>query len=449
MGLDDFRRAIEARLGSDRVLDADDKYLVDWTGRYRSERGLVVRPRSTTEVQALVRLAIESRVNLVPQGGNTGLVGGGVPHHGEVVVSLESMRAVGEVDRSSRQIEVEAGATLQSVQEAAEAVDLRYPVDFGARGSATIGGTIATNAGGINVLRYGMTRQQMVGVEAVLGNGEIVSHLSGLVKDNTGYDLGSLLCGSEGTLGIVTKARLRLVPNFARRSTFLIGVPSLSAAMDCVSSLVGSLDTLDAVELMTNDGVSLVTRTIGVEAPLRGHAVYLLIETSSDVDQTEAIGAHVADRPGLRIVAAATATQRRDLWRLRDEHTPSINSLGPPSKFDVTVRPSAIPEFVPAVEDRLRRGYSGSRLIVFGHAADGNLHVNVLGVEPGEFERLGDDVLSIVSSFGGSVSAEHGIGVAKKRWLHLSRTPSEIAAMRAVKAALDPFGIMNPNVLFD
>jgi len=431
------------------VLDADDRYLVDWTGRYRSERGLVVRPRSTFEVQSLVRLAVESQVNLVPQGGNTGLVGGGVPYRGEVVVSLESMRAVGQVDTSSRQIEVEAGATLQAVQEAAEAANLRYPVDFGARGSATIGGTIATNAGGINVLRYGMTRRQVVGVEAVLGNGETVSHLSGLVKDNTGYDLGSLLCGSEGTLGIVTKARLRLVPNFAHRSTILIGAPSLTAAMECVSSLVGSLDTLDAVELMTQDGVSLVTETIGIESPLPGYAAYLLIEASSDVDQTEALCSLVADGPGVGIVAAATATQRRDLWRLRDEHTPSINSLGPPSKFDVTVRPSAIPDFVPAVEECLRLGRPDSRLIVFGHAADGNLHVNVLGVEPDEFERLGDDLLAIVASFDGSVSAEHGIGVAKKRWLHLSRSPSEIAAMKAVKAALDPFGIMNPNVLFD
>ncbi|MEY4361032.1 MAG: hypothetical protein RL391_338 [Actinomycetota bacterium] len=449
MGLDDFRGELSAAIGADRVFEGGDRYATDWTGRYSAGTCLVVRPSNTEQVAEVVRAAARHGVALVPQGGNTGLVGGGVPHRGEVVVSLESMRQVGPVDVVSRQLTAEAGATLQQVQEAAVAAELRYPVDFGARGSATIGGTVATNAGGINVLRYGMTRHQIVGIEAVLGSGEIISRLTGLVKDNTGYDFVSLLCGSEGTLGVVTKVRLRLVPVAPHRCTFLAGVPDLATAMACVTDLTRNLDTIDAVELMMANGLRLVSDCIGLPVPIADHSVYLLIEASSEADQTEAIGRILATRPGVEVVSAATAQQRRDLWRLRDEHTPSINMLGPPAKFDVTVPLRAIPRFVPEVHRLIEERHVGSTLVIFGHAADGNLHVNVIGVESDDLERLGDDVLGVVASFDGSVSAEHGIGVTKKRWLHLSRSEAEIASMKAVKNALDPMGIMNPNVLFD
>lgn len=449
METDRFISAVRAAIGTDRVFTGDDRYATDWTRRYSASSCTVVRPLGTDEVATVVRLAIEHSVALVPQGGNTGLVGGGVPHRGEVVVSLESLRTIGVVDTAARQVTADAGVTIERLHEVAGLAGLRYPVDFGARGSATVGGSIATNAGGVNVVRYGMTRHQLVGIEAVLGTGEVVSHLGGLVKDNTGYDLAALLCGSEGTLGIVTKARLRLVPSPSHRATFLIGAVDLGTAVRCTIELTSALDCIDAAELMLRSGVDLVARITGISNPLPGHDAYLVVECSADTDPTEAVGRIVSGIDGIEVVAASTAQQRRDIWRLREEHTPSINSLGPPVKFDVTVPVRSIPEFVGALHSSGSVTRDGRSLIVFGHAADGNLHVNIVGVAESDHEELGDDVMTLVSHFGGSVSAEHGIGVAKKRWLGLSRSTSEIAAMKSVKAALDPFGIMNPNVLFE
>lgn len=448
MGTERFVAAVGAAIGTERIFLGDDRYATDWTRRYSTPLCTVVRPSSTDQVAAVVRLAIEHSVALVPQGGNTGLVGGGVPHRGEVVVSLEAMRAIESVDTEARQVTAEAGVTIQQLHDAAQASGLRYPVDFGARGSATVGGSIATNAGGVNVLRYGMTRHQLVGIEAVLGTGEIVSHLGGLVKDNTGYDLGALLCGSEGTLGIVTKARLRLVPSPPHRATFLIGATDTASAMRCVTALTTALECIDAAELMLRSGMDLVVDVTGLTNPLPGFDAYLLVECSADTDPTEAVGRIVAGIEGIDVVAASSAQQRRDLWRLREEHTPSINSLGPPAKFDVTVPVGSVTEFVKVLHAKLDGARDRHPLFVFGHAADGNLHVNVVGVSDDDGERIGDDVMAVVAHFGGSVSAEHGIGVAKKRWLALSRSATEIVAMKAVKAALDPFGIMNPNVLF-
>ena len=449
MGTEAFVAAVGASLGAERVFPGHDRYATDWTGRYSVPSCTVVRPLSTDEVAAVVRLAIEHTVALVPQGGNTGLVGGGVPHHDEVVVSLEAMRGIGSVDTAARQVTAEAGVTIERLHEAAGIAGLRYPVDFGARGSATVGGSIATNAGGVNVLRYGMTRHQLVGIEAVLGTGEVVSHLGGLVKDNTGYDLGALLCGSEGTLGIVTKARLRLVPTPSHRATCLIGATDLDAAIRCTTALTSALDCVDAAELMLRSGMDLVTRISGLTNPLPDHDAYLLVECSADTDPTEAVGRIVSGIEGIAVVAASSAQQRRDLWRLREEHTPSINSLGAPIKFDVTVPVRAVPDFVRALHSNPTVVGEGRSLVVFGHAADGNLHVNVVRAHERDSDEIGDAVMTLVSGFGGSVSAEHGIGVAKKRWLSLSRSTTEITAMKSVKRALDPFGIMNPNVLFD
>ena len=449
MDTEAFAVAVGAAIGTDRVFVGDARYATDWTRRYSAPSCTVVRPLSTDEVATVIRLAIEHSVALVPQGGNTGLVGGGVPHRGEVVVSLEAMRAIGAVDTAARQVTAEAGVTIERVHEVAGLAGLRYPVDFGARGTATVGGSVATNAGGVNVLRYGMTRHQLVGIEAVLGTGEVVSHLGGLVKDNTGYDLGALLCGSEGTLGIVTKARLRLVPAPSQRATFLIGAADLDTAMRCSTALTSALDCIDAAELMLGSGVDLVVRVAGLANPLPGHDAYLLVECSADTDPTEAAGRSLAGIDGIEVVAASTAQQHRDLWRLREEHTPSINTLGPPIKFDVTVPVGSVPDFVNALHSNAKLSGNGRSLVVFGHAADGNLHVNVVGVAESDSEDVGDQVMALVAGNGGSVSAEHGIGVAKKRWLGFSRSAAEIAAMKAVKSALDPFGIMNPNVLFD
>jgi len=425
-------------------------YTVDWTGRYRGSGRVVVRPGSTTEVSEVVRLCRETSTSIVPQGGNTGLVGGSIPFRDEIVLSTRRLSSIGEVDRVARQVTAGAGVPLSVVQQAARSADLRYPVDFGARDSATIGGSIATNAGGISVLRFGMTRRHAVGIEAVLGTGEIVSHLGGLVKDNTGYDLAGLMCGSEGTLGIITAARLQLVPHHDMRTTAIIGFADVGSAMSMVGALCSTREDLDALEIMFDPGVRLVVDAFDRRVPFAA-PVYLLAEISSDDDHSDAFSASLDASLGVLNVAVATSdAQRQALWQLRDEHTSAINTLGPPLKFDVTIPLVRITEFVQSVQRRVAAVAPDAKTFLFGHAADGNLHVNISGVEPHSTSApiVEEAVMREVIQHEGSVSAEHGIGTQKKRFLAMSRSQAEIDAMRAVKRALDPDGIMNPNVLF-
>lgn len=419
-------------------------HVVDWTGRFIGHSDVVVRPGSTDEVREVLRIVRAHGRSVVPQGGNTGLVGGSVPLGGEVVLSLVRLNRVGEPNRATRQIDVGAGATLEQVQRAASAVGLRYPIDFGARGSATIGGTIATNAGGVNVLRYGSTRHQVIGLEAVLADGSVVSTMAGLVKDNTGYDLRGLLCGSEGTLGVITRAVLRLVPAHDRHATVVVGCASVDEAMEIVGSTCATSDSVDAAELMSRRGVELVTAVTGVPAPFAADW-YVLIEASATDEPIEALRRAVDDR-GL-VAVADTPERRRALWRLRDEHTASIATLGTPLKYDVTVPLDSVPRFVREVGDSVVSVAPTTETIVFGHAADGNLHVNVVGADADDHRLFDATVLGVVARHGGSISAEHGVGTAKREWLHLTRSADEIAAMRAIKRALDPEGLLNPGVL--
>jgi len=438
-----FVDEIRAVVGSDHVFDgAGTSHVVDWTGRFVGVTDTVVRPGSIHELIEVLRVVRAYGRSVVPQGGNTGLVGGGVPLRGEVVLSTSRLNKVGVPDTASRRIEVEAGATVESVQIAATSVGLRYPVDFGARASATIGGTIATNAGGVNVLRYGPTRAQVLGLEAVLADGSIVSTMAGLLKDNTGYDLRGLMCGSEGTLGVVTRAVLRLVPAHASVTTALVGCASVADAMSVVGRVCHASDTIDAAELMSRRGVSLTSRVTGEAVPFEAEW-YVLIESSTSQDQEAVLARLLA---GCSLVAVAgSPSRRRALWRLRDEHTPSIATLGTPLKYDVTVPLESLPRFVAAVGEAVTAVAPLAETIVFGLAADGNLHVNVLGASA---EQVVDEaVLTCVAAHRGSISAEHGVGTAKREWLHLTRSADEIAAMRAIKRALDPDGVLNPNVL--
>jgi FAD/FMN-containing dehydrogenase len=444
----EFVEALRLIVGGNNVLAEDlASYGTDWTGRFIGSPSLVVRPGSTSEVSQVMHLCSQHNVAVAPQGGNTGLVGGTLADDGQIILSTSRIKWIGSVDALSQQISVGAGVTVEQVQEAAKQFDLRYAVDFGARGSATIGGTIATNAGGINVLRFGSTRHQVVGIEAVLPNGDVIEHMAGLIKDNTGYDIASLLCGSEGTLGIVTAARLRLVPRRTRRVTALLGCDSTEEVVHVVQRIRQQFDSLDAAELFYADGANLVAEAFNVAIPFVA-PVYLLLEFSADVDLASDIERHLAQSnfAGLSAVAQDELGRAR-LWRLREEHTAAISTHGVPHKFDVTVAVSDLPKFIAKTRQRISETNADWTVYIFGHAADGNMHVNVLG--PLVTDELVDEVvLQVVTEFKGSISAEHGIGSAKKKWLSLSRSQNEIAMMKAIKGAIDPQGMMNPNTLF-
>jgi FAD/FMN-containing dehydrogenase len=446
LNLDELRSVV----GAAHVLtdpSVTESYAVDWTGRFAGSTPAVVRPGSTEEVAAVVNWCSTNGVAVVPQGGNTGLVGGSVPLAGELVLSLRRLDALSSVDEIAGQLTAGAGTTIADVQRAARAVEWDYGVDWGARDSATVGGSIATNAGGSKVARYGDTRAQLLGVEAVLGDGSVVSHLDGLVKDNTGYHLPSLLCGSEGTLGIITAARLRLVPRYDERVVALLGFAGVDDALVACGALRRTLPSLDATELFFHDGLSLVCTTFGLPMPLTSPAAaYLLVECADRVDPSEQLASAVAGLGAVEVAVATAAGRRAELWRYREAHTEAINLIGPPHKLDVTLPGGALAEFADSVKIRVLAVQPRAQVWLFGHAADGNLHVNVTGVDPTD-QRIDAAVLGLVAELGGSISAEHGIGTAKKQWLHLNRSAAEIAAMRSLKRALDPAGILNPNSL--
>lgn len=416
---------LRAIVGDAHVLVDDDVragYEIDWTGRFRGSTPAVVRPASVGEVAAVVRACGASGTAIVPQGGNTGLVGGGVPLRGEIVLSLRRLRELGPVDALGAQVTASAGATLASVHDAARAAGLRFAVDLSARDSATIGGMVATNAGGLLHLRYGSMRANVVGIEAVLGDGSVVRHLGGLTKDNTGYDLAGLLCGSEGTLGVVTAARLRLVPPVASPITAVLALSSIAAAVDVV------------VEMRTRVPLEAAEVWLDPPAPVRDAPAFLLLEWDGTVDALSGIDA-------VDVAIAEDSQRRAELWKYREQITESINRIGIPHKLDVTLPLGEIAAFCDEV-----RAAVAHRVFLFGHVGDGNIHVNVVGPDPDD-ESVDAQVLELVAARGGSISAEHGIGSAKKQWLHLNRSPAELAAFAAIKRALDPHGILNPNVL--
>jgi FAD/FMN-containing dehydrogenase len=437
------------------VLDPDARapYERDWTGRFTGSTPAVVRPGTVEEVAACVAVCADAGVALVPQGGNTGLVGGGVPLAGEIVLSTRRLDRLDPVDEVAGQLTAGAGVTVAAVQAAAAGAGWRYAVDLAARDSATVGGTVATNAGGLHVLRYGATRSQLAGIEAVLGDGSIVRHLHGLVKDNTGYDLAGLLCGSEGTLGVVTAARLRLVPRPRAVTTALVGLPDAGTAVRAVAAWRAAVPELEAAELFLAAGLDLVCAAFGLAHPFPARPpVYVLVEAGGVDDPTERLAAALEESlaaAGMGDDAVAVATEpgtRAQLWRYREEHTTAINTVGPPHKLDVTLPPAALAAFVEDVPAVVAAVDPAARTWLFGHVGDGNVHVNVTGPAPDD-DRVDGAVLEAVAARGGSISAEHGIGTAKRRWLALNRTPAELAAFAAIKRALDPAGILNPAVL--
>ena len=445
--------ALTTIVGRGHVLAEPDLragYEIDWTRRFGGPAVAVVRPADTAQVGAVVRWAVEHGVVLVPQGGNTGMVGGGVPPAATadgrpvVVVSVRRLDAIGEPDLVAGQITVGAGVTLATVHERVSGTGWAFGVDLGARDSATIGGMVATNAGGVRVLRHGSMRHQVLGVEAVLGDGSVVSRLGGLVKDNTGYDLAGLLCGSEGTLGLVTAVRLRLVPDPPDRVLVVAALPDVTTALVIAARLRAEVDAIDALEATLDGGADLACDQLGIARPFDPMPpVLLLVEWAGRAAPPDALGTALDDWP---TVAADDARGRAALWGPRERMAEAIARVGIPHKLDVTLPLARLAEFTTEVRRVVASVFPDARLFLFGHLGDGNLHVNIVGPAPDD-ERVDDVVLGLVAAMHGSISAEHGVGRAKARYLGLNRSPAELAAFAAIKRALDPAGVLNPGVI--
>jgi FAD/FMN-containing dehydrogenase len=465
-----WRAALAAALPPAALSDEQDliaPHLTDWRGQKTGHADLLARPGSAAEVQALVRAAAAHGVALVPQGGNTGLVGGSVPEPAParptVLVSMRRMAAVRAIDAEGLSMTVEAGAVLESVHAAAAAHGCAFPLSLGAKGSATIGGLVSTNAGGTQVLRHGPMRSLVLGLEAVLPDGGLLDQLAPLRKDNTGYDLKQLLIGAEGTLGIVTAASLRLVPAPAVRAVAWVGLSDFDAALALLGRLRAALgETVESFECMAGEGLALVTGLLGRRAPVGlHHPLHVLVELAS-ADAAAPLVARLLDVVAAAAEAGAVGeaalaqseAQRADFWRLREELPEAERREGPSVKNDVAVPVAAVARLDAAARAALGRAFPGARPLVFGHLGDGNLHWNL---RPPEGEgrawveahgaaarRLLHD---IVASLGGSISAEHGIGTTKREELGRLACPAKLAAMRAIKAALDPGNILNPGKL--
>jgi FAD/FMN-containing dehydrogenase len=447
--------ALEAAVGPEHVLvdrDLRASFETDWTRRFTGTARAVVRPATTSEVAGVLVACADAGAPVVVQGGNTGLVGGGVPgpESGEnppVLLVTTRLDELSAVSPAARQVTAGAGVRLAVLTAHARAAGLDFGVDLAARDSATVGGMVATNAGGIRVVRYGSMREQVAGAEAVLADGRVISRLDGLAKDSTGYDLGHLLAGSEGTLAVITRLRLRLVASEPDHAVAFIAVTDTADAVNLLAALRTRLAGISAAELCLPAGLALVAGYLGAPVPLAGAGgAYVLIEVAGKTDPLDdLLAALQACDQVLDATVASSAAERARLWQWREAHTEAISSAGVPVKLDVSVPAGRLAELVRRLPDAVTAAAPAAQLIVFGHLAEANLHVNVLQADA---EAATDAVLALVASMGGSISSEHGIGRAKASWLGLSRSQAEIDVMRAVKAAFDPFGLLNPGVLF-
>ncbi|MGH1565393.1 FAD-binding oxidoreductase [Mumia sp. DW29H23] len=459
---------LRATLGERAVLTGRDTdgYAADWRGAYRGEALAVVRPASTAEVAAVVTLCREAGASIVPQGGNTGMCGGGVPDASgtQVVLSLDRMRAVRAVDAANDALAVDAGVTLDAVQEAARANGRLFPLTLGSQGSCTIGGNVATNAGGAGVLRYGMMRDLVLGLEVVLPDGQVWDGMRALRKDNTGYDLKQLFIGSEGTLGVVTGAVLRVFPAVAARATVWVALSSVEAGVALLALLRRRAGArLAAYELVARTALDLVlAHGTGARDPFgEAHPWYGLVELE-DADGEAALESIVESAVGEAFerdlvadaVVAGNAAQRAALWGLREGVSEAQNAVGPSLKHDVSVPISSLAAFAADADRAVEQVVPGVRRVTYGHVGDGNLHYNLskpYGADDAAILAAADAltaaVYDAVARHGGSISAEHGLGRTKAAAAAAYKDPVELALMRRLKSALDPDGLMNPGVL--
>jgi FAD/FMN-containing dehydrogenase len=435
-----------------------EHYGRDWTRRWTPSPLAIALPASVEEVQAIVRWANEQVVAIVPSGGRTGLSGGAVAANGELVLSLERMQRVLGFDAVDRTLTVQAGMILQHVHEAARQHGLIYPVDFAARGSCSIGGNIATNAGGIRVIRYGNTREWIAGLKVVAGNGELLELNRGLVKNSSGYDFRQLLVGSEGTLGIVVEATLKLTDPPPPSQVMLLALPDMDALMQ-VFALFRARLALQAFEFFTDHALHHVLAH-GAQRAVDGDYPYYVVTEFDAADERQQEAALAAFEQALEQgwvsdgVIAQSEAQAAALWRLREGITESLASPRP-YKNDISVRVGAVPAFLHEMQALLAREYPQTEVVWFGHIGDGNLHINVLRPDDlaeaafiEQCERVTHLLADTLQRHGGSISAEHGIGLVKRAYLDSTRSAAEIALMRGVRKVFDPRGILNPGKLF-
>ncbi len=455
--------ALQAIVGRDKVR-VDEETLGshgrDWTRAHTPAPLAVVFPRTVNEVQAIVQLANSLAFALVPSGGRTGLSGGAVAASGEVVVSMDYMNNISHFDPIDRTVVCQAGVITEQLQEFAREQGLFYPVDFASTGSSQIGGNISTNAGGIKVIRYGMTRDWVAGLTVVTGAGELLELNKGLLKNNAGYDLRQLFIGAEGTLGLIVEATMQLARPPKDLTAFVLGAADFSGIMNLFNRFQGEMD-LTAFEFFSEQALQKVVAHTGLPRPFaEACPYYALLEFERLSDDTEAqamalFETCVEEGWVLDGVMSQSLEQLANLWRLREDISETI-SKWTPYKNDISTIISRVPNFLVAVEALVNQAYPDFEIIWFGHIGDGNLHLNILKPEEmdkeeffGKCAKVSTAVFEIVQQYGGSVSAEHGVGLLKKPYLQYSRAPAEIALMKQIKQVFDPRGVMNPGKIFD
>ncbi len=459
----ELENQLKAIVGDDKVKtdpDSLETFGKDWTKIYPPNPSAIVFPKTTEQVQAIVKFANEHRVALVPSGGRTGLSAGAVAANGEVVVAFDYMNSISGFNAMDKTVRCGAGVITEQLQNYAEEQGLFYPVDFASAGSSQIGGNIGTNAGGIKVIRYGMTRDWVAGLTVVTGKGDILELNKDLVKNNTGYDMRQLFIGGEGTLGFVTEATMRLTRPAKNLTVLVLGVPEFEAIMSVLNTFQTNID-LTAFEFFSDKAMRKVVARGDVPAPFETEAEYYALlefeaETEGHIDQAmELFEKCMEEGWVLDGVMSQSETQAQNLWRLREDISETIAEWTP-YKNDISVVVSKVPPFLNEIEEIVTREYPNFEIIWFGHIGDGNLHLNIL--KPDDlakeifFEqcaKVSTWVFEIVEKYNGSVSAEHGVGMTKKPYLEYTRSAAEIGYMRAVKAVFDPNNIMNPGKLID
>ena len=460
----DVVKELKSQFDPSQILDdasSFNEFGKDWTKYLVPKPSAIFFPRSTEEVAQLVRWARKNKISLVPSGGRTGLSGGAAALNGEVVVSFQKMNKILHYDEFEQTVTVEAGVVTETLQKFAEDKNLYFPVDFASRGSSQIGGNVATNAGGIKVLRFGLMRNWVASLEVVTGAGEILQLNNSLVKNATGYDLRQLMIGSEGTLGFITKATIALTRPTATPLLFVFGVSHLESVMKVFHTFKSQLPIL-AFEMFTDVALKYVLKHhTSLNKPFAGtYPYYLLAEVEGTSEGVNELALSLFEK-GLEEgwiedgIQAQGPQQMRDLWRLREDIS-ECTAPYTPYKNDISVRISQVPQFLTQMDQILKTEYPDFESVWFGHIGDGNLHINILkpnGMENAEFvkrcKQVDEKMFAMIEKFKGSISAEHGVGLTKKAFLQHTRSPAEITLMKQIKKVFDPDGIMNPGKIFD